>query len=643
LSDKDSAIDDFLTTLKVAFKTATMYNMDHPAFQKVVADLMAKVTALLTTINPLSISFTPNSLFLDNRFWEKDKTYIELARIFHFRKIKTLEIRQGLEPEELVRFASKVTLPLKSFIREGGAQNILKKERILHLSVEELDYSQLLKGEGEEIKDIWPYLLMEAVEENNNQKLEQVAESFERVIGKFNTEDLIQNEELQKNFFPFFKYLKETGQEKYRRCAQDLLKSVLVSKKMPAESKFDNLKLLFADLDDADLASTLWEEIISNPRFDALSFSVFSKVVTKDRHLKISTSLRDLFKTDHPLNRKPEVEAKIKALLSGRSGPGSLSENYRRALTSLLQEISFDKKVSFDHHLLRRNYRFILLNVLDKQTKKDLQVRNLQRISEEWKEITQDRDLDYLKILLEVLQKKEKDLAEEPAFQKVRASISDLVENLILGGETSPALNNFIISLKTSIFDRNVYLEKIFRGKMVTPVLLRAYFGFFNQYLFDFYAQLKRKTSEIPLLENIVEGLKFIDTPISLMALKKIFSYGDLGLKIKALRAMQDLTEYDEKFLSPLLEKRNMPVKAEALLILMRNDKAKRRAFEKLLQLESPYGLRNKTLLRHIKIVEEKNVKEARPYLMSLAERKSFWNRKVRGAALLVLEKWREG
>jgi hypothetical protein len=54
LSDKDSGIDDFLTTLKVAFKTATMYNMDHPAFQKVVADLMAKIKTvqIIKALNP---------------------------------------------------------------------------------------------------------------------------------------------------------------------------------------------------------------------------------------------------------------------------------------------------------------------------------------------------------------------------------------------------------------------------------------------------------------------------------------------------------------------------------------------------------------------------------------------------------------
>lgn len=640
--DRDGLIKDFFTTLKVAFKNATIYNPEHPAFQKTVVDLMAKTEALLTAINPLTIGFTTHSLFVDNRFWEADKTFVELARLFHFRKLKLLEIRQGITADELMRFASKITLPLKEFIKEGGAQNILKKEKILHIAVEELDYSQLLKGEGEEIQEIWPYLMIEAVEENDSQKLHHMAESFERVIGKFNTEDLIQNEELHKNFAKFFKYLKDTGEEKYRSCARELLKSVLKGgKKTGPESKFENLKLLISDLKEEDLASTLWEEIISDDKFDSLSFSVFSKLIAKDRHLKISTSLRELFQSGDPINRRPEVEEKIRTLLSGTSGK-FISEIYRQTLANLLSEISFEKRISFDHQRLQRNYRFLLLNALDKETQTSPAAKTLERIQEEWGRICQDKDLEYLKCLLEVLPKKKKELAGEPIYQETRTSISEFVENLILEGESSPDLDSFIGRLGESIFDRNIYLEKIFVQKTVTPTLLRAFFGFFTQYLFDFNARLQQKASDTRLLEKIAQSLKFIDTPISFVTLKKVFSLGDRPVKLMTLKIMQHLTEYDEKFLFSILETKEMSIKAEALVLLMRNEKAKQSAFRKLLDIESPYGIRNRTIAGHIKIVEEKNLREARPHLESLSQRKNFWNRKVREAASRVLEKWSE-
>ena len=639
--DKDEIIKDFLTTLKVAFKTATIYKMDHPAFQKTVDDLMAKIRAILTISNPLSISFTPNSLYLDNKFWEKEKTYVELARLFHFRKIKTLEIRQGITLDELMRFASNITLPLNEFIKQGGAQNILKKEKIQHVSLDVLDYSQLLKGEGEEIKDIWPYLLMEAVEENDNQKLSQMAESFERIIGKFNTEDLIKNEELQKSFFKFFKYLKESVEEKYRTGAKGLLKTFVAGKKTAPESKFDNLKLLFSGLSEEDLASTLWEEIIGDDKFDSFSFNVFSKIIDKERHLKISSSLRNLFQSDNPVNKKPEVEQKIRFLLSGTSSQ-YISEIYRQTLANLLDEISFEQKISFDHHLLKKNYRFMLLNILEKHARTDQVLKVLERILEEWNQIAEDKDLEYLKCLLEVLQKKEKDLTAEPTFQKTRRLISESLENRILRGESSPDLDYFIQNLKESIFDRNAYLEKIFRAKTITPSLLGAFFGFFPQYLFEFKAYLKQKASDSRLLENIVDNLKFIDTPISLVTLKNIFLLGSDDVKIRVLRSMQNLTEYDEKFLFGNLETKSAAIKTEVLILLMRNEKTKHVALNKLLNLESPYGIRNRKIISHIKIVEEKNLREAKPYLESLTRRKNFWNRRVRETASRVLEKWGE-
>jgi hypothetical protein len=642
LISKDEAIKDFLSTLKIALKTATIYQIGHPAFQKVVGDLLAKITALLEFSNPLSIGFTPDSLYLDNRFWEEERTVVDLARIFHFRKIKTLEIRQGIALDELQRFVSKLTLSLHEFIKQGGAQNILKNENILHIAVEELAYSQLLKGEWEEIKDIWVFLLIEAVQENNQEKLEQVAGVFERVVGGLNTEDLVQNEELQKSFYKFFRYLKGTHEDKYRNCSKGFLKTLLAGKRIGPESKMDNLKLLTSEMATEDLASTIWEEILFDEKFDSLSFSIFSRIVDKERHLQISTSLRELFQSDNPLNRKPEVEQKIRSLLSGKSG-SYISEIYRETLTNLLREIAFEKKVFFDYHLLQENYRFALLNVLEREAEKDVQVRYLERIQEEWKQITADKDLEYVKGLLNVLPKKERALAAEPGFQKIRKSISELIENLILTGEDLPDFDYFIKTLKESVIERKIYLEKIFEEKIVTSPLLAAFFGFFTQYLFEFNARLKQKAVDGSFLGNMAESLKFIDTRISLVTLRNIFSWGDIGIKFKVLKSMQNLTVYDEKFLFRVLDSKNISLRAEALAILVKDEHIRQAALERLLSIESPYGLRNRKLLRNMKLVEEMNVHESWPYLKILSRRKNFWNKRIRGEAFRILEKWGEG
>ncbi|MGA2363196.1 MAG: hypothetical protein ABSG73_12135 [Candidatus Aminicenantales bacterium] len=641
-ASRDELIGEFLRTLRVAFKLGAIYSLEHPAFKKTIDELMVKTEAIFQFLNPLSIGFTPHSLFVDNRFWEGDRTYWDLAQVFHYRKVKRLEIRPGIPHSEFLRFASKFMLPVKAFIQEGGALNILKKENLTHISLDVLDYSQLLVGEGEEIKDIWPYLLMEAVEENDGQKLDQLAVSFEKVVGKFNTEDLIQNEELHKNFVKFFQYLKETSGEKHRTCARSLLRTAMTGRKTLPESKFENLKLLLSDLTEKDLASTLWEEIIGNEKFDSLSFSIFCKITDKERHKKVATSLHELFETDDPQNRKAEVETKIKILLSGTSGQLH-SEIYRQTLSALLTEISFDKKTTFDHQLLQRNYRFILINLLAREPAGEMAVTQLERIIEEWERVDQEQDFDFLECLFEVLEGRAADLAAEPSFQKLRKALSELVESGILRGDSRPELDLFVGKLAESVHDRQDYLDRIFKDKTVTPTLLRAYFRFFASHRDDFDAAVKRKASDSDLLCRIADSLKLLDTPVSLATLEMIYPLGDAKVKVHVLQAMQKLNEFDETFLFPVLGSKDPLIQAEALILLMRNERTKHVAFAKLFKLQSPYGIRNKALIRHIRLVEEKDLRAADLYVEPLAQRKDLWNRKVRQEALRVLEKWREG
>lgn len=638
-ADKDELIRSMARSLRVAFKMASMYNPEHPAFKSSVNELLAKVEALFAWLNPLSIGFSPHALLIDNRFWEGERTYMDLAQLFHFRKIKRLELRPGLGHDEFMRFASKIMLPVKMFIREGGAAAIVKREAIVHIAVDTLDYSVLLQGEGEEIKDIWPYLLMEAVEENDTAKFAELAGSFGKVVGKFNSEDLIQNEELHKNFAQFFHYLKETSEEQHRVASKQLLKTVVSARKTTTEAKFENLKLLISDLSEEDLASTLWEEIIGNDKFDTLSFSIFSRIIDKERHKKIATSLHALFHSDDPQNRRAETESKIRILMSGMSS--SLhSEIYRQTLSNLLNEIAFDQKLVLDQTLLRRNYRFLLLTLLSQEYEKGTAAADLKRIAEEWERIVQEADLEFLLAFLEVLENRAVDLAGEPGYDEARRSVAEHVEGCLLRGESGPELDAFVERLGGSLYGREVYADTLFKDRVVSASLLRAVFRFFPDGPADVRAGIKKRSSDGELLGRLADALKLIDTPVSLETLKGIYEAGDAGVKVKVLQAMQNLKEFDEAFLFPVLEKRNELIQAEALVLLMRHERTKHVAFTKLFGLASPYGLRNKTLRRNLGIVERYGLREAAPYVGALAERKDFWNRKVRQAAEALMAKW---
>ncbi len=639
--NKDEALHRFFQSLRVAFKNATMYQMNHPAFIHCVEDLRGRVEDALALISPLSVGFTPRSLFADGRFWEGEKTFRELGMLFHLRKIKTLEIRPGVTLDELMRFSTKVTLPLSEFVKLGGGQEILKKEKVLHMSVEELDYKELLKGNGEEIKDVWPYLLQEAVDENDAEKIIDVAESFDRVADKLNTAELVVDENMNRNFSRFFAHLKKNDSTKYRACARNLIKSFVTDKNVNPHAKLDNLRLLISDLNEEDLASTLWEEIISDEGFDSLSFSIFSKLLETDRHRRISGSLRQLFETDNPVNRRPETEAKIKALLSGTSGP-LISETYRQTLSSLLKDIHFDKKISFDHEQLAENFRYILLNVLARETDAGRMAAATGRVLGMWEEISSRGDFEFLGSLQEVLLSKRSAYPNDPALQKIGDAVGECVERAVLEEGISPYFDRLISGLAESQLGLDVYLEKIISENKMTPSILRAYYRFFKEKMDALTSRLKEKRQDRSFIDRTIAALKTIDSPLSLTVLKAVFSIGDEPVRVEVLKAMGCLSEIDKDFLFPVLRSPKTSLKSEALVVLAGRDTTRKRALDRFLRFQSPYGIFNKKLKAHIQIVESKGLREAAGHLERLSRRKSWWNRSLRKEARRVLEKWNE-
>ena len=117
-SDKDELIRSMARALRVAFKMASMYNADHPAFKSSVNELMAKFEAIFVHISPLSIGFSPQALLIDNRFWEGERTYLDLAHLFHFRKIKRLEIRPGIPHAEGGKYLPLIGCPPPQLLDE---------------------------------------------------------------------------------------------------------------------------------------------------------------------------------------------------------------------------------------------------------------------------------------------------------------------------------------------------------------------------------------------------------------------------------------------------------------------------------------------------------------------------------------------
>jgi hypothetical protein len=624
--------------LKVSLKNASFYHKEHPAFTKSVEDLNEQINTLLNIVSTVKIGFTPNAVYFDNKYWEEDKTFRELARIFHFRKVKSLEIKKGLDLQELTAFISHFHLPPKEIYKEGGLQNILKQEKIFHLSVEELDYSQLLKGEGEEVKDVWTYLLDDAIVKQDARQMDQVAESFEKIAGQLSPEDFAENEELNLNVNKLMRYMKKAQEEKFHSCAKVLVKTFTKNKKLAHESKTEKLRILFADIGEEDFASALWEEIATDASFDALSFSIFTKLVEKDKQDRISSKLKEEALKDDTLSTSKEVRDKIKELLSGTSSP-YVSEIYRETLASLLRDIDIKKELLLDRSQLTTNYRYALLNLFVAEADVEMKKTLLTHILEEWDEIRESGDFEFLKNLATTLKQENGGFSSETIVIKTNKLITDHVEKAVLRGQTSPYFPFFMEGMEQSALGVNDYLQRVFSEGKITPFILQFFFKFFSDSIMHLLINLEEKSSDSHFLERMTESVRLIDSPLSLEILKAIYPLGNDAVKSKVLRAMQQLPFQDEKFLMPILQRGSLAHKKEALINLVKNEQTRKKALDALFAIPSPFGLKNKTIRRHIQLVGAASIQEARDHIFALSQKKDLWHRKVRKDAKKALEK----
>ncbi len=639
---KEEILKDFLYTLKISFKNASMYGVEHPVFSESVTKLNNRINSLFGFLIPISLGFTLNSLFIDGRFWEKLPLFQEIASTFHFRKLKNIEIAEGITKNELVYFISKLSISSRDVIRRGGPSRILDKEELPHIAFEELDYYELLKGTGEEIKDIWVVLLQEALETQNDQKIRDLADSFEKVIRNFETDEIVESGELIDTLSGFFTNLEKIDEKKHRECAKEFVQTVIRSKKSLSETDSQSLQKITCQFRGKDMAGTFWEEILTDDSFDSLNLNIFSKLIKKDKHEGMAHFIANIFRKNESLQSNPKVIEKMEELLSDSSS-SMVSEIYRNTLATLLGEITFEEELSFNNDILFMNYRFMLINFLEREENKNEMAAILQNLLGEWEKITEKKDYECLKAIYDTLEKKKEEMSSEPLYKEMINNIIGFIEKEILQGEISFYFDYFINTFERSTLDVNRYLEKIFTDGNITPYSLNAFFRFFKEYLFYFNINLEQYSTDSQLIKKMIGSLRMIDSHISLITLKDIYQLGERLVKIGVLQAMQNLTKYDTKFLLPILKKKDMRLKAEAFVILIKDRDNRDHILKTLFSIPSFFGIKNKLLIENIKIVEMKEVKEALPYIIPLSKRKNIWNKKLRTNTNRILEKWNVG
>lgn len=631
--EKEEALNEFLNGLRIVLNNASAYPKEHPYFVQSVDVFRKKLADLFAFLNPVRIDIAVKSLFMDGRFWEKGMLYEDLASMFHLRKIKSIEFRTGLDNQELMEFLSSVSMPIKELLRRGGVQVILKKEKAPHIQVEELDYSQLLRDEGEEVKDIWVYLFKEAIQNEDLSKISAFVQNFEQIVRKFSPKDLYEDTELRENLYNFLSFLKTSDKAKFSSCSKNLLGMLLEKPALPEQKRLDEIKAFFQDLTNDDLVDTLMESISQSENFNNLSFQVFAALFDQPRHREMAPELAKKI--------SPRFRKKIKEIFS-TSQDSYVFPLYRQALEGLWQDEAVGGQWSFDRRLLQVNYGFLLVNMLAQEKNPQALGSISERLLKDCAWMVKEKNWEFLRAVSGLLSEK---FRQDPhltgGLERLRESIYHSFETMAFEEEPPQELDYFLKDLIESSLGIDFYFKKIFEERTVNPFILRLLLKIFPHELAGFYENLESVKSDMEFLARTVKSFQGQDSPLSLEVLKKIFAFSNNIIRWEVLKTMQSIPRLDKEFLLALLKKEDIRFKKQAFLILARDDQARKEALDELFSFSCPLGFKNKILLENMSVLEDvkgPELKEAGAHLALLSKRPFFWNKKVREKAALVLK-----
>src|SRR3989338_6666446 len=673
--NKEEALQDFLASLKTSLNNAAVYFKDHHVFLKSAEDLKAKADSLLVFLSPIKIGISPNSLFIDGKNWEKSGLSKELASFFHFRKVETVEIKSGVSLKELIFFISKVSLAPKEILKAGGIEAILKKENMPFILAKGLDYSRLLGIQGKEYKDIWTHMFQEAAEKGTPQDIFGLADNFGKIIEKFKVNDLLENEDLRKNIYNFFNYLKDEAKDKFNTCSKDIAKLILRDKAIAKIDKLEKLRVFFKDLSGDEVSDILWEAAASDKDFDALSFELLSSLLDKNQHERAALSLADKIKTKNPPEVNPQAVKRLKDLFFAAKDQAHYGP-YRKNLEFLFKNTFFEEAGSrgLDLESTRASYQFLILNSLigEKNKTKLSLLKDL--VKEELDSVIKNKDTEFLRHFLEICERRRKESSFSGVFDPVKNDALSSIENIIFQGsprgeaEGSPrgvrlgepkagreaegapggGFEGFLNLLNRSFLGEQYYLNKIFNENRISPGILKMYFKFFPDTRNVFYDNLKKKSPDAEFLKILIEAVQEIHSALSLEILRNIFSFSHSLVKLEILKAMRELPQQDENLLFSILKEENVFLRKEALGVLVFKEgpgseagqsNAVAEALKLLLDMPDSWGKKNKVLEENIDIVVEEGLTEpARDFLLVLSRRGFFWNKKVKEKAKAALE-----
>ncbi|MDD5669862.1 MAG: hypothetical protein PHE58_07545, partial [Candidatus Omnitrophica bacterium] len=512
--DSKDIIIEFANSFKKYLNILSFYEKSHPLFLKAVEEFKVVVDSTLESCTVIRIGVTADSLLIEQQKFS-GRAFIDLIRRLHLRRIKIIQIKRGITVDELRFLFAVITIPVKDLSLQGGIGALVRKQRFERLIIEELDYSELLKSDSGEYRDVWIYLLGEVVDNDDGVQVSELADNFGKILECFSVREFLDNREFRENIIKFLVYLKKNEQKKFSSCMKSVARLVLKPGMEFSQDEFKKLKNLFGFLTEHDLADILADQVNNINDFNAVSFDLFSRFVSAEHHSVVASLAAHSIQESNIQDRVKAVN-KIKKLFT-ISDTSSVSDVYRNTLTQFLKNMSYGNIVYLDRDAAAGNYRLVLLDLFIEEKNKERMDSFLSEIFNQWKQVVQRQDYEYVKLLAGIVKNKDAHiLLDLPSFQKLDREMVAFIENIMWRNDVPGTAYELIEYPQTSQIGINEYIRKIFEEGKMTPSVLKLFLRLFPLSLGLFYTYLDRKYSDLEFSEAMMACLQETNHPMAL-------------------------------------------------------------------------------------------------------------------------------
>lgn len=613
--------------MRIAFINAGMYHEEHPLVAKSIDALSDTLHEVLKDQMSVEIGFTSEHIMVGTEEFKGDRLYEEEARYFHIRKVKSIRISTGVDTSELALFVKELSASPRALDEAGGLKVFIEKNDLPHIHISALDYSPFLGSSGQEIsEDVWNYLLGEVgtlqTQEDTNGFISRLTQAIEQMNFhelKSDSEDFLRLQDIVGQ-------LKEKMPDVSQSLGKEVLKAVLKKQEQIQDEKvLEQVRSLFSRLSRKSQIDTLWNEVFGSKSFNPVIFSVFDRLVEKDNKEEYLQEWDQKLKDHTELVNDPHLRERVKNMLVMEETNVYMPQMYRYTLTLLSSRIGVDLKMMLNKNALFRNYLFALLNLLSWEGHCESIIPLCDELLKNTEEVSHVHQIELLRQFHQALSMKLVHLDDARIKEEIRQREGVLltkIEEVIVEGTITideDTFEYFIGILERSQFSSDLYFKKIFGLHPRRQHVVRLFLKFFPHLNNAFLEQLKKESTNVGFLKEVIEALNKVDTRQVYSILKNIFLTANPLVKIEVLKAMQNSSYVEDDFVLENLRQDNVFLKKELVAIVKKKTpEVQKKAGELLLSVFNLFGINNRILLENIRLIRDAQLASSREKLADL-------------------------